>query len=271
MRRLLTPVAGHDEDLLGFLIDWSNYIRRDLRGIPLVVPVGGLVVVETPSRKNAGAHYTPRSLAEEVVLLRARAARLRAWPAADQRRERLATEVQHRDPRPQGRRHRRRLRRVPRGRGALPGRPCHRGMEDRGSTRRTADRRAATGEGPGHPRGHRPLPLRRGHQPAWPSRCASSRSGSCRWTRPSPSPSSTTRSSAATPCSASPRSTSCATCTSTPKRPTDRAQLLVDIDAKIAEATRLRNGARLAGRGARPDALHPRQGRPARAASQGHR
>lgn len=68
MRRLLTPVAGHDEDLLGFLIDWSPYIRRDLRGIPLVVPVGGLLVVETPSRKNAGAHYTPRSLAEEVVL-----------------------------------------------------------------------------------------------------------------------------------------------------------------------------------------------------------
>ncbi|WP_202817200.1 Eco57I restriction-modification methylase domain-containing protein [Serinicoccus sp. CUA-874] len=67
VRRLLTPVASHDEDLLGFLIDWSNYIRRDLRGIPLVVPVGGLVVVETPSRKNAGAHYTPRSLAEEVV------------------------------------------------------------------------------------------------------------------------------------------------------------------------------------------------------------
>lgn len=68
MRRLLTPVAGRDDDLLGFLVEWSNYIRRDLRGIPLVVPVGGLIVVETPSRKNAGAHYTPRSLAEEVVL-----------------------------------------------------------------------------------------------------------------------------------------------------------------------------------------------------------
>lgn len=67
-RRLLTPVAGGDEELLGFLIDWSRFIRRDLRGIPLVIPVGGLAVVETPSRKNAGAHYTPRSLAEEVVL-----------------------------------------------------------------------------------------------------------------------------------------------------------------------------------------------------------
>ncbi|WP_210438813.1 Eco57I restriction-modification methylase domain-containing protein [Nocardioides xinjiangensis] len=67
-RRLLTPVAAGDEELLGFLIDWSRFIRRDLRGIPLVIPVGGLVVVETPSRKNAGAHYTPRSLAQEVVL-----------------------------------------------------------------------------------------------------------------------------------------------------------------------------------------------------------
>lgn len=67
MRRLLIPVAAGDDELLGFLIDWSHFIRKDLRGIPLVVPVGGLVVVETPSRKNAGAHYTPRSLAEEVV------------------------------------------------------------------------------------------------------------------------------------------------------------------------------------------------------------
>ena len=30
-------------------------------------PRGGLVVVETPSRATAGAHYTPKSLATEVV------------------------------------------------------------------------------------------------------------------------------------------------------------------------------------------------------------
>lgn len=66
--RLLTPVADGDTDLLDTLVSWGNLIRRDLRNIPLVVPVGGLVVIETPSRKNAGAHYTPRSLAEEVVL-----------------------------------------------------------------------------------------------------------------------------------------------------------------------------------------------------------
>lgn len=67
LRRLLTPVAGHDPELLADLIQWGNLIRSDLRGIPLVVPPGGLVVMETPSRRNAGAHYTPRSLAEEVV------------------------------------------------------------------------------------------------------------------------------------------------------------------------------------------------------------
>ncbi len=43
-------------------------IRRDLRDRPVVMPPGGLIIVETPSRATAGAHYTPRSLAEEVVL-----------------------------------------------------------------------------------------------------------------------------------------------------------------------------------------------------------
>lgn len=47
---------------------WLGIIRRDLRGKPVVVLEGGLMVVETPSRKNAGAHYTPKALAEEVVL-----------------------------------------------------------------------------------------------------------------------------------------------------------------------------------------------------------
>lgn len=67
LRRLLTPVVGHNAELLADLIRWGNLTRRDLRGISLVVPPGGLVVMETPSRRNAGAHYTPRSLAEEVV------------------------------------------------------------------------------------------------------------------------------------------------------------------------------------------------------------
>lgn len=57
-----------DEDLRVELRSWIGVIRRDLRGRPVVILSGGLVVAETPSRKNAGAHYTPRALAEEVVL-----------------------------------------------------------------------------------------------------------------------------------------------------------------------------------------------------------
>lgn len=56
-----------DEALRADLRPWIGVIRRDLRGRPVVIQQGGLVVTETPSRRNAGAHYTPRSLAEEVV------------------------------------------------------------------------------------------------------------------------------------------------------------------------------------------------------------
>lgn len=59
--------ATTDADLRERLRPFLGIIRRDLRGRPYVVPQGGLVVMETPSRATAGAHYTPRSLAEEVV------------------------------------------------------------------------------------------------------------------------------------------------------------------------------------------------------------
>lgn len=57
-----------DEDLRARLRPWIGAIRRDLRDRPMVVEPGGWLVIETPSRRNAGAHYTPRALAEEVVL-----------------------------------------------------------------------------------------------------------------------------------------------------------------------------------------------------------
>lgn len=57
-----------DEDLRSRLRPWIGAIRRDLRDRPVVFEPGGWLVVETPSRRNAGAHYTPRALAEEVVL-----------------------------------------------------------------------------------------------------------------------------------------------------------------------------------------------------------
>ena len=63
----LLLAVTRDEGLRARLRPWIGVIRTDLRGRPVVVQRGGLLVVETPSRKNAGAHYTPRSLAEEVV------------------------------------------------------------------------------------------------------------------------------------------------------------------------------------------------------------
>ncbi|GAA2987166.1 MULTISPECIES: Eco57I restriction-modification methylase domain-containing protein [Streptomyces] len=64
----LRAVASDDAELRERLRPFLGVIRRDLRKRPLVVKPGGVLVVETPSRASAGAHYTPRRLAEEVVL-----------------------------------------------------------------------------------------------------------------------------------------------------------------------------------------------------------
>ncbi|MGM1079783.1 Eco57I restriction-modification methylase domain-containing protein [Streptomyces sp. H28] len=56
-----------DESLRDQLRPLIGVIRRDLRNRPFVVEPGGVLLVETPSRATAGAHYTPRKLAEEVV------------------------------------------------------------------------------------------------------------------------------------------------------------------------------------------------------------
>ncbi len=64
----LAQVTAGDPGLRQRIEPWLGIVRSDLRGYPLVVLDDGLLVAETPSRKNAGAHYTPKSLAEEVVL-----------------------------------------------------------------------------------------------------------------------------------------------------------------------------------------------------------
>ena len=65
--RALRAVVPGDEALRERLRPFIGAIRRDLRDRPTVFLSGGLVVVETPSRATAGAHYTPKSLATEVV------------------------------------------------------------------------------------------------------------------------------------------------------------------------------------------------------------
>ncbi|WP_206492550.1 DNA methyltransferase, partial [Rhodococcus sp. KRD162] len=64
----LAQAVGGDHELSERVRPWLGLIRQDLRSHPFVVLNSGLLVKETPSRKNAGAHYTPKSLAEEVVL-----------------------------------------------------------------------------------------------------------------------------------------------------------------------------------------------------------
>ena len=64
----LTQAVGDGLALRDRITPWLGLVRRDLRNHPFVVLGGGLMVKETPSRKNSGAHYTPKSLAEGVVL-----------------------------------------------------------------------------------------------------------------------------------------------------------------------------------------------------------
>ncbi len=63
----LTQAVGDDLDLRERVKPWLGLVRLDLRNRPFVALEGALLVKETPSRKNAGAHYTPKSLAEDVV------------------------------------------------------------------------------------------------------------------------------------------------------------------------------------------------------------
>ena len=57
-----------DDETAEQLLPFAGLIRTDLRDFPYVVPAGGIVMTESPQRANTGTHYTPRSLAEEVVL-----------------------------------------------------------------------------------------------------------------------------------------------------------------------------------------------------------
>ncbi len=65
--RALRAAIPTDPGLRERLRPFVGAIRRDLRDRPTVFQPGGLVMVETPSRATAGAHYTPKSLATEVV------------------------------------------------------------------------------------------------------------------------------------------------------------------------------------------------------------
>ncbi|KJQ54394.1 DNA methyltransferase [Microbacterium sp. SA39] len=65
--KLRHTLLGEDETVEQ-LLPFAGLIRTDLRDFPYVVPAGGIVMTESPQRANTGTHFTPRSLAEEVVL-----------------------------------------------------------------------------------------------------------------------------------------------------------------------------------------------------------
>ncbi|MFG2452667.1 Eco57I restriction-modification methylase domain-containing protein [Streptomyces sp. NPDC048512] len=66
-RRRLNAVTK-DPALAERLLPFVGILRTDLRDLPTVIPNGALYVTESSLRKNTGTHYTPRFLAEEVVL-----------------------------------------------------------------------------------------------------------------------------------------------------------------------------------------------------------
>ena len=66
-RKRLLAVTNGDFPLAERLLPFVGVIRSDLRGLPVVILPGALFITESALRKNTGTHYTPRSLAEQVV------------------------------------------------------------------------------------------------------------------------------------------------------------------------------------------------------------
>ncbi|MFI0978897.1 Eco57I restriction-modification methylase domain-containing protein [Streptomyces sp. NPDC021093] len=66
-RSKLLAATGGDVVLVERLLPFQGIIRRDLRGLPVVIRPGALYITESSLRKNTGTHYTPKSLAQQVA------------------------------------------------------------------------------------------------------------------------------------------------------------------------------------------------------------
>lgn len=64
-QRHLQAVADHAE--AERLLPWYGLLHKDLRGLPSVIPSGGLFVTESSFRDDTGTHYTPPELAAEIA------------------------------------------------------------------------------------------------------------------------------------------------------------------------------------------------------------
>lgn len=63
----LRVACGHDDDTVAEVLPFWGLIRPDLRGLPVVLLPGSQFVTQTSTRRNMGAQYTTKALAEEVV------------------------------------------------------------------------------------------------------------------------------------------------------------------------------------------------------------
>ncbi|MFP5487469.1 MAG: restriction endonuclease, partial [Acidimicrobiia bacterium] len=63
----LRVACGHDDDTVERVLPFWGLIRPDLRGLPVVLLPGSMFVTQTSTRRNMGAQYTTKALAEEVV------------------------------------------------------------------------------------------------------------------------------------------------------------------------------------------------------------
>jgi hypothetical protein len=66
--RKVRTATDNDEALTSRLLPFAHLLREDLRGLPVVFTPGTIYVTETTHRRDTGTEYTPRELAEEIVL-----------------------------------------------------------------------------------------------------------------------------------------------------------------------------------------------------------
>ena len=63
----LRVACGHNDDIVSRVRPFWGLIRSDLRGLPVVLLPGSQFVTKTSNRRNMGAQYTTKALAEEVA------------------------------------------------------------------------------------------------------------------------------------------------------------------------------------------------------------
>ena len=63
----LRAACGNDEDTVARVQPYWGLIRTDLRGLPVVLLPGSQFVTKTSTRRNMGAQYTTKALAEEIA------------------------------------------------------------------------------------------------------------------------------------------------------------------------------------------------------------